>query len=167
MSTKVDTVINVLFVCLGNICRSPTAHAVFRGKVRDAGLEDVIHVDSAGTGSWHIGSPPDSRAVQAAESNGYDMSGIYARQLSSSDFIKFDYILAMDEENIVNIQSIKGYSESVLLYYFLKFNSAVDRLDVPDPYYGKGDGFNYVLELVEGASDGFLDYLKVKIAAKD
>jgi protein-tyrosine phosphatase len=155
----------VLFVCLGNICRSPTAHAVFRSKVRDARLQDAIHVDSAGTGSWHIGSLPDERSIQIAEKNGYDMSGLYARQICATDFAEFDYILAMDEDNILKIQLVEGYNESITLDYFLKFNSSIDRLEVPDPYYGKGTGFSDVLEMIEGASDGLLDHLKTKMAS--
>ena len=154
----------VLFVCLGNICRSPTAHAVFRSKVRDAGLQEVILVDSAGTGSWHIGSPPDDRSIQVAKNHGYDMNNIYARQICAKDFEEFDYILAMDEENYNNIQLVNGYSESVLLHYFLHFSSITERLDVPDPYYNKADGFSEVLNLIEGAADGLLDHLKIQIA---
>lgn len=158
--------IKVLFVCLGNICRSPTAHAVFRSKVRDAGLEEIILVDSAGTGSWHIGSRPDSRSIQIAETNGYDMNDIYARQICAEDFNEFDYILAMDEENYNNIQLVKGYSESVLLHHFLKFNSATNELNVPDPYYSSADGFSEVLNLIEAASDGLLDHLKIRLVGK-
>ncbi len=155
----------MLFVCLGNICRSPTAHAVLRSKVRDMGLQHAIQVDSAGTGSWHIGSPPDERSIQIAEKNGYDMSGIYARQICASDFEEFNYILAMDKENLLNIQKVKGYSESINLDYFLKFNSTSNTLDVPDPYYGKVDGFSNVLELIEETSDELLDHLKTKITS--
>ncbi|MBT5031346.1 MAG: low molecular weight phosphotyrosine protein phosphatase [Proteobacteria bacterium] len=155
--------ISVLFVCLGNICRSPTAHAVFRSKVKEAGLQDQIVVDSAGTGSWHIGEPPDARSTEVAEQNGYDMSEIFARQVCTEDFDKFDYILAMDKENHNVLQRLKTESGSVILDYFMSFSKRTKRFDVPDPYFGTEGGFDHVLELIEGASDGLLDHVRQQL----
>ena len=149
--------IRVLFVCLGNICRSPTAHAVFRSKVKEAGLQNQIEVDSAGTGSWHIGEPPDARSTEVAEQNGYDMSEIFARQVCTEDFDKFDYILAMDKDNHNVLQRRKGENKGVTLDYFMTFNQSSKRFDVPDPYFGAEGGFDQVLKLIEEASDGLLD----------
>jgi len=129
----------------------------------EAGLQDQIIVDSAGTGDWHIGDPPDARSVEVAEGKGYDMSKIFARQICTEDFDKFDYILAMDEENYNNIQKVKLDIKSNLLHLFLSFNKAAGRLDVPDPYYGAGGGFDHVLELIEGASDGLLNHIRQRL----
>ena len=158
--------ISVLFVCLGNICRSPTAHAVFQTKVNQAGIADLVTVDSAGTGSWHVGDSPDSRARDMAEANGYSMDGFTARQLTQRDTEKFDYILAMDTDNHTNIQSLISDSESKKLYYFLSFNQHTDLLEVPDPYYGGQEGFKQVLTLIEQASDGLLDEICARLSAK-
>lgn len=147
----------VLFVCLGNICRSPTAQAVFQHKVKLRGLADRIVVDSAGTGDWHVGSPPDRRALAAARSRGYDMSDLRARQVSVRDFMHFDYILAMDNANLRDLESLRpvGYGGEVDL--FLRYCKATGVLEVPDPYYGGESGFESVLDLIEDASEGLLE----------
>ena len=159
-------IISVLFVCLGNICRSPTAHAVFQSKVRQAGLQNKIVVDSAGTGNWHIGDPPDARSVEVAEHNGYDMSGIFARQICTEDIQHFDYILAMDKKNIEEIQRNRYNNKSNTLDYFLSFSENAEPLEVPDPYFGPEDSFEHVLKLIEDASDGLLDSIRQRLNTK-
>lgn len=152
--------INVLFVCLGNICRSPTAHGVFQQVVLDAGMADQIHIDSAGTGDWHVGHGPDKRAVATAKSRGYDMSDLIARQVSAEDFGKFDYVLAMDKQNLADLQAMapKDYGGHVGLFLAFARHHAMD--EVPDPYYGGDQGFEAVFEMVEDASRGLLDHIK-------
>ena len=150
----------VLFVCLGNICRSPTADAVFKKMVQDAGLAHLIGVDSAGTGSWHIGHPPDHRAKAAAAQRGYDLSSLRARQVEIGDFDKFDHILAMDAQNRADLDALcpPGHQQKIRL--FLEYSPDTELTDVPDPYYGGEDGFDQVLDLVESAAAGLLDHLK-------
>ena len=149
----------VLFVCLGNICRSPTADAVLKKMVAEAGLEDLISVDSAGTGSWHIGHPPDRRATAAAAQRGYDLSLLRARQVVKDDFSQFDHILAMDTQNLADLNAMcpPGRNEKVRL--FLDYVPEAGLTDVPDPYYGGEDGFDHVLDLVESAAAGLLNQL--------
>ncbi|QOL24836.1 low molecular weight phosphotyrosine protein phosphatase [Thalassotalea sp. LPB0316] len=145
---------SVLFVCMGNICRSPTAEAVFRKKAHDKGL--MITIDSAGTIGAHAREKPDHRAVKAGEARGYDFSGIKARKVASKDFESFDLILAMDNDNFENLQAIAPdqYRDKVKL--FLSYGSEFDDTEVPDPYYGGAGGFRYVLDLVEDASNGLI-----------
>lgn len=152
--------IKVLFVCLGNICRSPTADAVFNKMVADAGLTDAILVDSAGTGSWHIGYPPDRRATEVAATQGYDLSPLRARQISVEDFDKFDYILAMDGANLSAMLAMCPEQHWHKLSLFLNFAPALEEADVPDPYYGEEEGFHLVLDMVEAASAGLLAQLR-------
>jgi protein-tyrosine phosphatase len=151
--------VKVLFVCLGNICRSPTAEAVFRHLLARsaAGLE--VEVDSAGIGDWHIGEPPDQRAQAAARRRGLDMSGIRARQIVHEDFALFDLILAMDRQNFAELRrrAPVQYRERVKL--FLEFAPDVGAHDVPDPYYGGEAGFEEVLDLAEQAARGLLTHL--------
>lgn len=154
--------VNVLFVCLGNICRSPTAHGVFQQKVHEAGLADQIYVDSAGTAAWHIGKSPDTRSSAAAAKRGYDLSLLRARQAIESDFKKFDYILAMDDENLQNLEAIMPADYSGELKLFLDYCSTSHR-QVPDPYYGGADGFELVLDLVEEASNGLLNVIQQRL----
>lgn len=155
--------IRVLFVCLGNICRSPMAEGVFRGRATSAGLSDQIIVDSAGTGAWHIGNPPDPRGQAAAARRGIDLSGQRARQIRQSDFTDFDYIVAMDQSNKDTISQLSPPDAKAQLHLFLDFApSDVARSannEVPDPYYGGDDGFEVVLDLIEAASDGLLAYV--------
>ncbi len=152
----------VLFVCLGNICRSPTAEAVFRHLLARAETELEIEVDSAGIGSWHIGEPPDERAQAAARRRGVDMSGIRARQIAHEDFALFDLILAMDRQNLAELRrrSPVQYRERVRL--FLEFAPDLGADDVPDPYYGGEAGFEEVLDLTEQAARGLLGHLTRK-----
>lgn len=150
----------VLFVCLGNICRSPTAHGVFEKKVAEAGLEHLIEIDSAGTGGWHIGKKPDSRAITAASQRGYDLTHLRARQANQRDFSEFDIILAMDESNLYDLQSLKPHTFKGTLSLFLSYGSQKDYQEVPDPYYGGAKGFDLVLDLIEDACDGLLEEIK-------
>lgn len=150
--------VSVLFVCMGNICRSPTAEGVFRHFVNEAGLDEEITVDSAGTHAYHVGEPPDRRAMAAAERRGVSLVGLKARRVTDDDFERFDHIIAMDEDNLIRLQeqSTDEYRDKISL--FLSF--AVDtETEVPDPYYGGGAGFERVLDLVEKASRGLLETL--------
>lgn len=147
----------VLFVCLGNICRSPTAEAVMRKKLQDKGLENWFEIDSAGTGNWHVGESPDARATQAAQVRGYDMSEIRARQITENDFKHFDLILAMDRSNISNMRRVcpSGCMSKIGLLMDYVPHAVLD--EVPDPYYGNEDGFNLVLGLLEEACDKLIN----------
>lgn len=149
----------ILFVCLGNICRSPTAEAVFRHLLASAATDLKIEVDSAGIGSWHIGEPPDARAQAAARRRGIDLSALRARQIMGEDFERFDLILAMDGENLTELRkrSPAQYRERVRL--FLEFAPDLGEEDVPDPYYGGDAGFEAVLDLTEQAARGLLESL--------
>lgn len=155
--------IKVLFVCMGNICRSPTADAVFRHYVRDADLEHIIEVDSAGTHAYHIGHPPDQRSQLAAMKRGYQMDDLRARAVNSEDFKVFDYILAMDNENLALLQqrSPKQHHEKIQLFMYYGNNEATET-EVPDPYYGGHQGFEVVLDMIEEASHGLLVHLRNK-----
>lgn len=155
--------IKVLFVCLGNICRSPTADGIFRELVSKAGLDQKIIVDSAGTGGWHIGKSPDSRTVAAARKRGYDLSVLRARQVQSCDFDEFDYVLAMDKTNLADLQRLKPAHYVGHLGLFLDFGAASEYREVPDPYYGDADGFELVLDLVEAAADGLLTHIRQRL----
>jgi protein-tyrosine phosphatase len=149
----------VLFVCMGNICRSPTAEGVFKRLVNDAGLDAEIESDSAGTHDYHIGDPPDGRSQAAAGRRGYDLSALRARQVAHDDFASFDYVLAMDETNLTALLSLcpAHYRERVKL--FLEFAPEAGHREVPDPYYGGAQGFEEVLDLVELAAQGLLDHI--------
>lgn len=151
--------VHVLFVCLGNICRSPTAEGVFRSHLCERGLEDKITIDSAGTGDWHIGKPADARATQAALGRGYDLSSLRARQAMAEDFHKFDYILAMDRDNLDGLRQLAPADYQGYLGLFLEFSQQSDYSEVPDPYYGGAQGFELVLDLIEDASRGLLDHI--------
>ncbi len=143
---------------MGNICRSPLAQGVFEDVARREGLEDEIFVDSAGTGSWHVGSPPDQRALSAASLRGLDISAQRARQISRDDCENFDYILTMDEENYRAVSSLcRG---SAVVRPFLDFAPGSPEREVPDPYYGGPDGFERVIDLVEEASEGLLEDIR-------
>ena len=151
--------VKVLMVCLGNICRSPTAHAVFAQRVGAAGLIHRIEVDSAGTGDWHIGHKPDNRAREAGARRGYDLDSLRARQVCADDFSRFDYILAMDENNLRYLQQLSHPQLRHKIRLFMEFSDSKERA-VPDPYYGGPEGFEQVLDLVEAASDGLLDHIR-------
>lgn len=153
----------VLFVCLGNICRSPTADGIFRELVTSAKLDQKIMVDSAGTGAWHIGKAPDSRTIAAARTRGYDLSVLRARQVTARDFDEFDYVLAMDEANLADLQQLKPAHFTGHLGLFLEFGARGDYREVPDPYYGGSDGFELVLDLVEDAAEGLLKHIRQRL----
>ncbi|WP_144394315.1 low molecular weight protein-tyrosine-phosphatase [Pleionea sediminis] len=154
--------VKVLFVCLGNICRSPTAEGVFRQRVDENGLADDIEIESAGTSGYHAGEFPDTRAISAAHRRGYDISSITSRQVSMSDYEEFDYILAMDRSNLSYlIDSAPNHHESKI-QLFLEFANGFREKEVPDPYYGGDKGFDHVIDLIESAADGLLNHLLEK-----
>lgn len=146
----------VLFVCLGNICRSPTAEGVFRRELEKAGLAHRAEVDSCGTEHWHVGKGPDPRATAAARRRDVDLSELRARQLAAEDFSRFDYLLAMDHDNLATIRERCPEGCGAHIGLFLDFAGHVDR-PVPDPYYGGEQGFEEVLDLVEAASRGLVE----------
>jgi protein-tyrosine phosphatase len=152
--------ISVLFVCMGNICRSPTSEGVFRKHVEDAGLSDRIHTDSAGTHAYHTGEPADRRAQAAAERRGFSLADIRARRVRQEDFGLFDYILAMDEANLLALRGIAPDDSQCEVRLFLEYAGAFRETEVPDPYYGGSAGFERVLDLVEEASRGLLETLR-------
>jgi protein-tyrosine phosphatase len=149
--------IAVLFVCMGNICRSPTAEGVFRHHVMAAGHANRLRIDSAGTHAYHVGEPPDRRAVAAAERRGISLQDIRARRVSDEDFERFDHIIAMDEDNAARLREQSPQHQSKVRL-FLEYSSGGER-EVPDPYYGGAAGFERVLDLVEDASRGLLKTL--------
>jgi len=154
-----DAQVSVLFVCLGNICRSPTAQAVFRRKVEEAGLGDRIRIDSAGTGSWHVGQPPDPRAQAAAKRRGLDLSMLRGRQIEPADMERFDYVLVMDRSNLRDVNRLSpGKAE-----LFLTYADGVDVQEVPDPYQEGVDGFERVLDMIEVASEGLLAQIRKRL----
>ena len=153
--------ISVLFVCLGNICRSPAAEAIFINLVEKKGLTDGFIVDSAGTGSWHIGKKADFRMRIAAERRDINISS-RARQITSQDFEEFNYILAMDDSNFRNIQDLKNRTSSTDFSSIQKiqnFRSVFNEREVPDPYFGGDEGFDYILDILEDSVSGFLESL--------
>ncbi|MEN8220147.1 MAG: low molecular weight protein-tyrosine-phosphatase [Pseudomonadota bacterium] len=153
--------IKVLFVCMGNICRSPTAEGVFTQMV--AGEHPQIVVDSAGTHDYHIGEPPDLRSQNAALKRGIDLSGLRARQVTQADFTEFDYILAMDRYNYQILQSLCPQGQKHKLHLFLGYAPKLNTREVPDPYLGGQDGFEHVLNLVETASRGLLTEISQRL----
>ena len=157
--------VRVLFVCMGNICRSPTAEGVFKHFVAEAGLAKHILSDSAGTHDYHIGEPPDPRAREAAVRRGYDLGALHGRQVSLRDFSEFDYVLAMDETNRKLLERLCPPQHSHKLKLFMEFADAPALREVPDPYYGGAQGFDQVLDLVEQASRGLLEHLRERMSA--
>lgn len=149
--------IKVLFVCLGNICRSPTAEGVCQKMIAERGLESRFDIDSAGTSGWHIGQGPDPRTVAAAAERGYDLSPLRGRQAVPEDFECYDYILAMDESNLSDLNSIAPVHHNAKVDLFLEYGSSDTYREVPDPYHGGDRGFELVLDLIEDACTGFLD----------
>lgn len=153
----------VLFVCMGNICRSPTAEAVLRKLVEDAGMAQQIQIDSAGTTGYHEGAPPDARAMAAATTRGFDLSGIRARRVTEKDFEAFDLILAMDEDNLIHLQDAAPRGARARLGLLLDYAPGLRGRAVPDPYYGGKNGFERVLDLVTEACAGLLDDLRRRL----
>lgn len=157
--------VSVLMVCLGNICRSPTAEGVLRELIKRRGLHSHIRVDSAGTSDWHVGEPPDPRTVSSASRRGYELSSLVGRQVSHGDFEEFDYILAMDKNNFLSLKNVcppEYYSKLALL---LEFGPG-ERLEVPDPYYSGAAGFELVLDLIEKSGEALLDSIVEKHGLK-
>ncbi len=149
--------VNVVFVCMGNICRSPTAEGVFRHVVQAKNLQDVIKMDSAGTHAYHIGESPDSRSQATANSRGVDLSAQRARKVEANDFDRFDYVIAMDRSNYENLKVLATPNQQKKLHLLMNFTSTWDDAEVPDPYYGAGDGFTTVFDMVQSASEGLLE----------
>ncbi|HEU0222401.1 MAG TPA: low molecular weight protein-tyrosine-phosphatase [Paracoccaceae bacterium] len=147
----------ILFVCLGNICRSPAAEGVFRALAAHEGL--AVLADSAGTGGWHVGEPPDPRMIAAAARRGYDLSGLRARQIARADFARFDRVLAMDRRNLRDLERIRPQGGAPLAR-LLDFAPELPLRDVPDPYYGGPEAFEQVLDLVEVAARGLIAALR-------
>lgn len=154
--------VSVLFVCTGNICRSPTAEGVFRAMVAAQDLSDVITADSAGTGAWHEGEPPDERAQETALRRGIDISGQRARKVVRGDFTEFDLIMAMDRGHHHELSRLCPRGEEHRLQMFLGYAPEFGILDMPDPYFGAGDGFGKVFDLVEACSRGLLGEVRAK-----
>jgi protein-tyrosine phosphatase len=158
--------IKVLFVCMGNICRSPTAQGVFEALVRAEGLDHAIEADSAGTHAYHVGKPPDDRSAAAAARRGIDISRYRARQAGVEDFHAFDLILAMDRDNHSILARLAPMGRDGTLRLFLEFAPELEIRDVPDPYYGGEDGFEHVLDLAQAASRGLLDEIRTVYAGR-
>lgn len=156
--------VSVLFVCMGNICRSPTAQGIFERLVRDARLEDRILIDSAGTHAYHVGNPPDERATEAAFRRGVDLTVQRARRIEVADFGRFDYVLAMDRSNLEDLSAICPEPHLAKLRLFLEFAERRDVLEVPDPYYGGAQGFERVLDLVEEGAQGLLQEIQRRLS---
>jgi protein-tyrosine phosphatase len=157
----------LLFVCMGNICRSPTAEAVMRAVVAREGLADEVEIDSAGTGSWHVGDPPDARSTEVAARRGIVMEGA-ARQVTEADFEAYDLLLAADEQNVAALRALAPDDEAAakvhLLREFDPKSVAAGDLEVPDPYYGGPGGFEHVLDLVQDACEGLLEHVRASPA---
>jgi len=150
----------VLFVCMGNICRSPSAEGVFRHLVEEAGLSDLVTTDSAGTHHFHIGETPDPRAQAAARKRGYDISGHIARQITQEDFRHFDLVLAMDWENLSALQQRCPKSYHYKLMLLMRFANEFEEATIQDPYYGDNDGFGKMLDYIEDACQGVLELVR-------
>lgn len=158
---KETAVVKILFVCMGNVCRSPTAEGVFRRMLEDAGLADRIYVDSAGTHSYHVGAPPDRRSQEAASRRGADLSRLRARRVEMGDFEEFDYLLAMDRDNYEQLFAMAvSDQQRDKIGLFMDYAPHLPEREVPDPYYGGLRGFDRVLDLIEEASQGLLAHLR-------
>ena len=151
--------IKVLFVCMGNICRSPTAHGVFQALVDKHDLGAAIQVESAGTHSYHVGNPPDARSQATARQRGVDLSGLRARRFVSADFTEFDYLVGMDQANIADMRAIRPETASARLQLMLEYSQQFSQLEVPDPYFGD-DGFELVFDMIDDAALGLLRQIR-------
>lgn len=158
--TSLAMTTKVLFVCMGNICRSPMAEGVLRGMAKQANLEDVVTVHSAGTHNFHIGEAPDKRAQNISAKRGYDLSGQRGRQIQASDFEEYDFILAMDWENLALLQNMAPKSTQHKLQLFMRFATDHESATIPDPYYGGPQGFETVMDYIEDAATGLLEVCK-------
>nr|WP_297400723.1 low molecular weight protein-tyrosine-phosphatase [uncultured Marinobacter sp.] len=155
--------VSVLFVCLGNICRSPTAEGVFRALVAAEGLEQLVRIDSCGTGNWHLGKVPDPRAQAAARERGIDISQLRARQLDPRDLDTFDYVLVMDRQNLADVKDVWRQHGGTEPELFLGYGRS-GTPEVPDPYYGGDDGFELVLDLIQDAGKGLIADIRGRLA---
>ena len=156
-----DRPVRVLFVCLGNICRSPLAHALFQQKVAEAGLADRVEVDSAGTGDWHVGDPPDARMTATAEAHGVDLSDLRGRQLERADLADTDHVFVMDKQNLHDALALDPDGDhGTRVRLFREFDPEPGDYQVPDPYYGDGDGFETVYAIVDRTTDAVLGRLR-------
>ncbi|TMH51210.1 MAG: low molecular weight phosphotyrosine protein phosphatase [Betaproteobacteria bacterium] len=150
----------VLFVCTGNICRSPTAEAIFQKLAADAGIAESVTADSAGTHGYHVGEPPDPRAQEAAAKRGYDLSALRARRFEQADFQRFDLILAMDRDHYSILSNMARHSAGHKLKLMMSYARRFADEEVPDPYYGGSQGFERVLDMLEDAARGLLESLR-------
>lgn len=155
--------IRILMVCMGNICRSPTAEGVLRSHIEKAGLGHVVEVDSAGTHGYHVGEPPDVRTRKVAAKRGYDLSGLRARRVKDVDFLRFDLILAMDRDNLALLRQACPADQQHRLGLFLEYALDIDDDEVPDPYYGGPEGFERVLDLVEAGAAGLTETVRRRL----
>ncbi|HZX27399.1 MAG TPA: low molecular weight protein-tyrosine-phosphatase [Telluria sp.] len=151
---------SILFVCMGNICRSPTAEGVFRARAEAAGLAHALHIDSAGTHDYHIGEAPDRRSIAHAARRKVDLSTLRAREVEAADFARFDFVLAMDHDNLARLHAICPADLRHKVRLFMEFAADHPSRVVPDPYYGGAADFETVLDYVEAASDGLLAHLR-------
>ena len=152
--------VKILFICMGNICRSPTAHGVFQKLVDDHGLAEKVEVDSAGTHAYHVGQPPDTRSQAAAWRRGVDLSALRARQIVRRDIEYFDYVLAMDRANMAALKDLSDPAHVHKVTMLLDYASHMGEREVPDPYYGGHNGFERVLDLIEAAAEGLLEEIR-------
>jgi protein-tyrosine phosphatase len=166
MASDAEPTTSVLFVCAGNICRSPTAETVFSALVEHAGLARSITVDSAGTGDWQVGEPPDARAAEQARLRGYTMVDRCARQLAFDDFDRFEWILAMDRQNLYELEALCPRDFRGHLGLFMEFAPDAGAIEVPDPYHGETEDFERVLDLTERAARGLLDAVRDSLDAR-
>ncbi len=158
--------ISVLFVCMGNICRSPMAEGVFRRRVEEAGLAERVHVDSAGTHAYHVGEPPDPRARETASRRGIALDALRARRVTREDLGLFDFVLAMDRDNLAILRDIADPEHHERIRLFMEFAPEMKVREVPDPYYGGQGGFDQVFDLVEAAAEGLLAEIRQRLESR-
>lgn len=154
--------VKVLFVCMGNICRSPTAEGVFAKRLKEEGLDNVVAIDSAGTHAYHVGEEPDPRAQHSAAKRGVELSHLRARRVKPEDFEIFDYVLAMDRDNLTGLETICPPGAKSRPHLFLSYAPHLEFDEVPDPYYGGPNGFERVLDMVEEATEGLLQDIRMR-----